>query len=278
MRGGDIIKNKAVIPVCLSAFFMNFILFALKLYIGLSVNSISIYSDGVNNLFDSLSGLLSVICLWAVCRNADSSTKSRTAKIEQLLSFILSVIVGVSGFIFVYSSLERLMYPTPVWFLVKFFWLLVATAFIKFLMFIYFRYKWKKLDSEVLKVMSFDSLLDFFITTVTVITFVVSKSGTYSIDAVCGVFISIVIIISAVKMIISSGKNLMNFTAKENRLLIEELLSEYGIDSEKSELVFSLSENKEVYLKTDTELNAENLEELKKQVFEQTGIEFYIAK
>ena len=56
------IKNKAVVRICLFAFFLNFILFAVKLYVGLSSNIISIYSDGINNLFDSLSVMVTVIC------------------------------------------------------------------------------------------------------------------------------------------------------------------------------------------------------------------------
>ena len=54
-------KRNSLLVVCAIAFSVNLLLFFIKLYIGLRSNSISIYSDAVNNLFDSLSGLVTLI-------------------------------------------------------------------------------------------------------------------------------------------------------------------------------------------------------------------------
>lgn len=272
------IKNKAVIPVCLASFLMNFLLFAVKFYVGLSANSISIYSDGINNLFDSLSGILSLVCFYLAFKNADLSSKSRNEKTEQFLSFVLSVIVVAAGFVFAYNSAERMMYPTPVWFTYKYLWILVATAAVKLLMFVFFRYKHKKLDSEVLKVMSVDSLLDFFITAVTVVTLILSQKGTYSVDAYCGILISVLIIISGIRMTLSSGKKLLNLASKNEREKIQKILFECGANNENTQLEFSFGDERLVYLKTDDDIEEECLDLIKKQVYEQTGIKLYIVK
>ncbi|MBQ8503438.1 MAG: cation diffusion facilitator family transporter [Clostridia bacterium] len=257
---------------------MNFLLFAVKFYVGLSANSISIYSDGINNLFDSLSGALSVICFYFAFRSTDLSSSSRSEKTEQFLSFVLSVIVAVAGFVFAYNSAERLMYPTPVWFTYGYLWILVATAVVKLLMAAFFRYKHRKLGSEVLKVMSVDSLLDFFITAVTVVTLLLSQKGTYSLDAYCGILISIMILISGIRMTFSSGKKLLNLADENVRGKIQEILSEGGIDKEKAQLEYSLGNESRVYLKTDEDIGTERLSVMKKQVYEQTGIKLYIVK
>lgn len=264
--------------VCLISFLVNFILFIAKFYVGLSANSISIYSDGVNNLFDSLSGVLSVICFYFALKGADLSSKSRNEKTEQFLSLILSVVVVGAGFVFAYNSAERLMYPTPVWFTYKYLWIITGTATVKILMFAFLSFKNKKLESSVLKVMSVDSLLDFFITAVTVITLLVSQKGTYSFDAYCGIGISILIIIPGVKMTVSSGKELLNLADYRQRETIEKMLIECGITKENTELEFSFSEERRVYIRTSDDIGEESFVKVKGQIFEQTGIKMYMVK
>lgn len=268
------IKNKRIIPVCFIAFFVNLILFAVKLYIGLSSNSISIYSDGINNLFDSLSGILSVICLMLFAGKGDLFSKIRSAKTEQLLSFVLSVLVGIAGFVFLYSSLERLMYPTPVWFQLKFLYIVIATALIKLLMFFFLRYSYKKSGSDIIKIIAYDSLLDFFITAVTVITLFVSAKGVYAVDSFCGIVISVMILVSAFKLIKESTGKLMSIPEKGKREAIEEILLSFGLTAENSELVFSVTDKESAYLVADSA----EAEEIKRQIFEKTGTKIYFAK
>ena len=54
-------NDKITVITCAAAFVLNVALFSVKLYVGLCANSISIYSDAVNNMFDSLSGLAAFI-------------------------------------------------------------------------------------------------------------------------------------------------------------------------------------------------------------------------
>ncbi len=278
MKRGDIIRNKAVIPACAVAFSANFILFLLKLYVGLASNSISIYSDGINNLFDSLSGLLSVACFYFALKHSRGFVKASFSKTEQLLSLVLSAFVGGAGFVFAYSSLERLMYPTPIWFQVKYLLILAGTALIKLLLFFYFRQQWKKTGSAVVKVLSFDSLLDMFVTSVTVLGFGISKYGTYAVDALCGIVISVLIIVSAVKMVLSVIRRLINYVDKDKKQAIEKLLQEYGVSDENSQIDFSCEDEIKAYLKTDAVTENEKLEEIRSIINEKTGIQLYIVK
>ena len=61
-------NDKITVITCAAAFALNVALFSVKLYVGLCANSISIYSDAVNNMFDSLSGLAAFICFAALLR------------------------------------------------------------------------------------------------------------------------------------------------------------------------------------------------------------------
>ena len=197
---------------------VNLILFSVKLFIGLSANSISVYSDAVNNLFDSLSGMLT---LGSVFFSASGYFAKKT---EQLLSLVIACFIGFSGIYFLYSSFERLMYPTPVWYTQKYFILLCATTAVKLLLYFVLKKISAKKLSPVTRLMATDSLLDFFIGLTTLLTLLLSKGGNYAFDAVCGIIISIVIIVSAVKAIVSTVKQLINYVDKEKREKIERLL------------------------------------------------------
>ena len=199
-------------------------LFSVKLYVGLSSNSISIFSDAVNNMFDSLSGLVTFICLMCVASSTKTDADPVIRKAEQLFSFIISVITTLAGFYFLYNSLERFLYPAPVWYMTKYLVLICVTAAAKLMMFMFYRLMSKKSASLVIRVLALDSLLDFFITCATVISLVLSQNAGVAVDAIFGLVISCVIIISAVKMVLSGAASLINFVSSERRETVREII------------------------------------------------------
>lgn len=221
-------KGNAVLKACVFSFAANFILFAVKLYIGLGTNSISIYSDAVNNMFDSVSGAVAFAFLCGLLKNSSEGTGSMLKKSEQLCSFVISVTVVAAGFYFAYTSLERLIYPTPVWFSTLYAAVVSATAVAKAVMFFVYSAFEKKSGSPVVRVMKFDCILDMFITAVSVLTLVVSQYSDYAVDAVCGLVISLVILISAAKMLVSNAKKLINYVPSAAREAVSAILADYS--------------------------------------------------
>lgn len=272
-----IIDRKKFMPTFTAVFSVNILLFAVKLYIGLSSNSISIYSDGINNLFDGLSCVAAVVCFYFADKIKGSFAKFLSCRTQQLLSAVLSFMIFAVGLVFLYNSAERLMYPTPVWFTVNYFRILAATAAVKLMMFIALKKKASALGSEVIKLMSFDSLTDFFITSVTVLTLFISQKGGYSFDAIGGIGISLFVISVAVKGVKKSILTLLNLPEKEKRSKVEKLISQ-SITNGDFETDFSSADEERIYLKTNYELDEESLEELKKKVYNETGINLYIVK
>ena len=238
---------------------------------GLSSNSISIYSDGVNNFFDSLTGLLSFVLLFSLARQLSPVAAYRIKKTEQILSFVISVTVAFSAFYFAYNSLERLTYPTPVSFMVRYFVIILFTAAVKLLMFVLLRFYSVRKKSPVVKLISLDSLLDFFITAVTALTLILSVDGKYAFDAFCGILISCVILFTAVKNLISALSRLTESPEKEKRERLSELLA----GREVKDISFNLSEEKdEVYIKITGETQTDSLAcEIEKE----TGIRAYFV-
>lgn len=269
-RGSGTISRKTPY-VYLGVFGVNFLLFLTKLYVGLSSNSISIYSDGVNNFFDSLTGILSFALLVSLAKQTNPVTAYRTKKTEQLLSFVISVTVAFSAFYFAYNSLERLTYPTPVSYMVKYLVIILLTAAVKLFMFFVLRIYAQKSGSAVVKLISVDSLLDFFITAVTALTLILSVDGKYAVDAFCGIGISGFILFGAVKSIISSLSYLTESPAKEKREKLAEILKNENV----KDISFNLSDERdEVYIKIN---GSDDRDYLVREIEKETGIKAYLV-
>ena len=272
------IKNKAIVRICAVAFMLNFILFTVKLYVGLSSNIISIYSDGINNLFDALSCVVSVLCFVWAAKSRGHGISGIVSRTEQLLTLGLSVIVSASGAVFAYNSLERLMYPTPMWFSVKFLWALIGTALCKLVMYFMFLRQHKILGSQVLRIMALDCRLDFFVNLVTILTLVMSKLELYAVDAFGGIAISIIIVISGVQMLMSSARRVVGVPEREKRQILCDVLSEFGLDESSCQVDFAIGDEYRAYVRAELTLSDGEKELLKLESLQKTGINIYFIK
>lgn len=225
-------KERKISLVCTFGSFVNLILFFVKLYIGLSANSISIFSDSMNNLFDFLSCVLGAVCMSYALKLKEKKMPFSAEKIQQLVSFVLSVAVVAVGFSFAYSSAERLMYPTPVWFTLRYFFIIVATALAKLLMYFFFLHQNKKLQSSVIKVMKTDSLTDFFVTAVVLVSFAVTRYTDFAADAFAGIIISVFIIIQSIKLLKESVCGLLDMPEKDQREKFFDLMESFDVKIE----------------------------------------------
>lgn len=222
-------KKNYILRACAFGFVINLVLFFVKLYIGLGTNSISVYSDAVNNLFDSLSGGLTFAVL-SVVEKSNGAFGGTVRKTEQLFSFLISLTVIGAGLYFLYNSLERLMYPTPIWFSTLYAWIIAGTAALKGLMYVYYRHYEKKTKSPVVGVIKTDCMLDMFITLITLVTLIVSKYETYAVDAVCGIAVSIIIVAVAIKTIITCAKKLVDYVPTGTEYELRAILASYELE------------------------------------------------
>lgn len=270
-------NNKSIFGLCVFAFCANMLLFFVKLYIGLRTDSISIYSDAVNNLFDSLSGAITFVGMTLAVKKSNNVFDGTVRKTEQLFSFIISLTVTVAGFCFAYNSLERLMYPTPIWFTTAYAWIIAGTAAAKGLMFfVYLRFQ-KRTNSPIAKVMKTDCVLDMFITLITLVTLIVSKYETYAVDAFCGIAISVIIIVSAVKLLFCAARDLVNYVKPDTKTQIKAIFDEYSGSIDLLEISY-LSENDGI--KAFAFVASENKtveDEIYSRCLEKTGIGLYFV-
>ncbi len=198
--------NKKSVLTAVFGIAANFILFAVKLYIGISSNALSVYCDAINNLGDTFACIIA-LSGFVISIKLD---ERRGRRAESLAGFVIGIIVAVTGFYFAYNGAERLMYPTPVRYLTKYAVLLFITALVKIAMGIIYIIVYKKDNSPVLKALILDSFLDTGITLAALMGFFLITKLNYAVDGAFSVILGIVIAVGAVKTIITQAKALIN--------------------------------------------------------------------
>ena len=204
---------------------MNIGLFFTKLYIGLSSGSVAIYADSMNNLLDTGVCVAAIIGLVLISRKKSEEYPFGLGKTEDLIEFIISVAITVSGIYFGYVSVERIMYPMPVWFSVQYAVVIGVTAMIKLSLALFLGRN--KNGGGIIKGIATDSLMDFFITLCSLISFTLSSIIGYSADGVAGVIISITMTVQGIKALIAScteltGKNDADICDKAKSIIEKE--------------------------------------------------------
>ena len=185
----------------------NFFLFLIKLYVGISTNSLAIYVDSINNLGDTFSCFIAIAGFAFVLKTKEEKKGER---IQSLSSFVIGMIVAVTGAYCVYSGLERFMYPLLVSYSRNYALLICLTAVVKLVMgFVYIRMN-KKSPSPVIKTLILDSFLDFGITVSAVCGFFLIEKLGFAADGIIGIAIGIAIVISASKSVWEQAKRLVN--------------------------------------------------------------------
>ncbi len=200
------VMSKKRIAVATAGAGVNLLLFFVKLYIGLSVNSVAIYADALNSMADCAVCIAAIIGFYLVSASKSEEYPFGLGKSEELINILISVVILITGGAFAYISLERLMYPVPVWYSSLYAAVIALTAAVKLGLVFFFRYSAKKLGSDSMKGISTDSLLDFFITLCTLISFTISSAADFSFDGAAGMIISIILIAEGIKMTVSASK------------------------------------------------------------------------
>ncbi len=199
-------SNKLKKTVSIFAAITDLLLFIIKIYIAISSNSISIYVDSLNSLADTFVCLFAFIGFIVSAVEPNEKYPFGYGKTEELINLLLSTVILMTGFVFVYTSLQRLMYPVPVWYSTKYAAVIGGTALVKLIMGIVFNRIDKKHKSDIIKNLSVDSFLDFFMSFCIVISFTLTSKFGYAIDSVMGLVASFVIIISGIKSFLASCK------------------------------------------------------------------------
>ena len=139
----------------------NLLLCAIKIAAGLLVGSMSIVGDGLNNLSDMGSSVISLIGFRLSCKPADSDHPFGHGRIEYLSAFTVSILILVVGIELLINAVKAIVFSSePPQFSRFSVFVLALSIAVKLWMFLFNRKLGKKISSSTLIATAKDSLND----------------------------------------------------------------------------------------------------------------------
>ena len=172
----------------------NIILFVVKYIMGTMANSISIISDGFNNLSDCGSCIVTMLGYKMAAKPADRDHPFGHGRMEYLSALVMAGLIMLMGIELFRNSLTKVIHPEKVEFSVVVLVVLVISIGIKLWMAIFNRILGKRINSGVMEATSKDSRNDAIATTGTAIALCLSLVTDLPVDGIMGIIVSVIIL------------------------------------------------------------------------------------
>lgn len=200
-RIGDAVS---AVGICL-----NFLLAAAKIIFGALFGFVSIVADGVNNLSDMGSGIVSIVSFRIAAKPADKEHPYGHQRAEYIASMFIGFLVLLIAFELARESIEKIIAweigDVSLWAFV----LLAVSVGVKAVMFIIYRVAAKKINSDVLSASAVDSLSDCIATTAVIAGMLVSRYAGVPFDGIAGLIVVAFILFEGIGIVKKASSRLL---------------------------------------------------------------------
>lgn len=178
----------------------NCLLAAGKLIVGHMTSSMSITADGLNNLSDGASSIVTLLGFKLAEKPADRKHPYGHARIEYIAGLTVAVMILFIGLELGKSSVEKLIDPEPIEFSITAAWVLFASILVKLFMMLFNLKMGRRINSNALLATAADSRNDVMTTSAVLAASIVEHLYDVRIDGVMGIAVSLFILYSGIKL------------------------------------------------------------------------------
>lgn len=178
----------------------NCLLAAGKLIVGHMTSSMSITADGLNNLSDGASSIVTLLGFKLAEKPADRKHPYGHARIEYIAGLTVAVMILFIGLELGKSSVEKLINPEPIEFSFTAVWVLFASILVKLFMMLFNLKMGRRINSNALLATAADSRNDVMTTSAVLAASIVEHFYDVRIDGVMGIAVSLFILYSGIKL------------------------------------------------------------------------------
>lgn len=199
---------------------LNVLLSAAKITVGAIFSVLSVLADGLNNLTDCGSNVVSLVSLKLANKPADSEHPYGHRRMEYIASMIVAFIVLVLAFELGTESVKKIILLAKgeaeqldfgLWTILA----LSISILVKFWMFVFNRRLAKRYRFDLLSATATDSISDVCATTAVLVAVIVSHFANVNLDGVMGLVVSVVIAVSGIKILKSTVNRLLGEAPSE---------------------------------------------------------------
>ena len=178
----------------------NCLLAAGKLIVGHMTSSMSITADGLNNLSDGASSVVTLLGFKLAEKPADRKHPYGHARIEYIAGLTVAVMILFIGLELGKSSVEKFIDPEPIEFSIAAAWVLLASILVKLFMMLFNLKMGRRINSNALLATAADSRNDVMTTSAVMAASIVEHFYDVRIDGVMGIAVSLFILYSGIKL------------------------------------------------------------------------------
>jgi cation diffusion facilitator family transporter len=229
-------KNPRIREKCASAagfagIASNVFLSAIKIFVGLTTDSISITADAVNNLTDAGSSIITLVGFRLAGKPADKKHPYGHERIEYITGLIVSFCITILGVQFMINSVNSIINPKETLFTATSFVILGVSVLIKLWQCRFYITVGKHIDSSTLIATASDSRNDVITTMAVLVGAVISKLTGVNLDGWLGTAVAGFIIFSGINLIIETSNPLLGLAPSAELIdsIVNRILSYKGI-------------------------------------------------
>lgn len=178
----------------------NCLLAAGKLIVGHMTSSMSITADGLNNLSDGASSIVTLLGFKLAEKPADRKHPYGHARIEYIAGLTVAVMILFIGLELGKSSVQKFINPEPIEFSFTAVWVLFASILVKLFMMLFNLKMGRRINSNALLATAADSRNDVMTTSTVLAASIVEHFYDVRIDGVMGIAVSLFILYSGIKL------------------------------------------------------------------------------
>ena len=187
-------RSKSIIRTSRICIAVNFVLAAFKLVLGFLSNSVAIITDGINNVTDVLSSIITIIGTRLSEKEPDRKHPFGYGRIEYLSSLVIGAFILFAGIESFKNSIDKIINPVKGDYSTLTLLILAVAVVVKIGIGLYTKKQGNELDSEALIASGKDAVNDSIASTAVFIAGIIYILSGQSIEAYVGAIISLVII------------------------------------------------------------------------------------
>lgn len=207
----------------------NGFLAALKMLVGHLAGSLAIFADGLNNLFDTGSAILSLVSFRVSSRPSDAEHPFGHARFEYIASAMIGTAIIFAAYQLFMTSIDKIRHPQDLVFGGLQIASLVISMAVKLFMSFYYDQRAKALDSEVIAANAADARSDILGTGAILLALALSPLAPFSLDGPMSLAVSVLIFINGYQILRNNFDKLMGSSVDaETYKTMEGALSQYA--------------------------------------------------
>jgi cation diffusion facilitator family transporter len=213
--------------VALFSLIITILLVIVKIIVAYLSNSISIFSETLNNGLDLVTVLITFLAIRISTRPPDKDHTYGHGKYENLSALFQLVIISLLCFFVIYKSIQRIILKDFELMLNNYVFIVLIGSILVNIVRVYFVGNVaKKYNSYAFKAEFLNYLSDIISSLIVVIGLFIARAGFYLADPIASIIISILILVFGVRMAIKVIKNFLDYIPREVTEKVREVLEE----------------------------------------------------